>query len=253
VNLSRDGLLVLDVGNTSVQGLYLTKKGRKRFRFMTAEATKKTVSKIKSLVGARAPEVLVASVVPEAGAFLRKELPKKLRLKTFQIPRDLAVPIRNRYRNPSQVGVDRLLGALAAFRRYRKALIVIDFGTAITFDFVNSSGEYRGGAIAPGIEIALEALFQKTALLPRIRLKSPRGVIGRDTTESIRAGCAYGIGGLCDRLVETIARRQGVKPFVVATGGYARFMSKYCRRIDRIHPDLVLEGILLTYFDRRAV
>jgi type III pantothenate kinase len=157
------------------------------------------------------------------------------------------VPIINRYRTPREVGVDRLVNALAAHRRYRRAVIVIDFGTAITFDFVSKKGEYLGGVIAPGIETSLEALFQKTALLPRIRMAKPRSVMGRDTVESIRAGCAYGIGGLCDRVVEEIRRHYRSKPLVIATGGYARFMRRYSRSIQKIDGCLTLHGIYQTY------
>ena len=108
-------------------------------------------------------------------------------------------------------------------------------------------GDYLGGVIAPGIEISLEALFQKTALLPKIRLAHPEGIIGKDTVESIRAGCSYGIGGLCDRVVDEIKKQLSLRPLVIATGGYAKFMSKYCKRIQKIDPDLVLRGIYYTY------
>jgi len=167
----------------------------------------------------------------------------------FVIGKDLSVPIVNRYKNPKQVGIDRLLNAYAGYRLYRRELIIIDFGTAITFDLVSAKGEYLGGIIAPGIEISLEALFQKTALLPKIRLAHPASMIGRNTTESIRVGCTVGIGGLCDRIVERLRKQHLRHSLVLATGGYAKFMSRYCRSISRIDEDLVLKGIVWTCQD----
>jgi type III pantothenate kinase len=191
--------------------------------------------------------VILASVVPAAANALSREIRVKLGLRCLLIGKDIGVPIINLYRKPRQVGVDRLVNALAAHRRYRRAAIVIDFGTAITFDVVSRKGEYLGGVIAPGIEISLEALFQRTALLPRMRMAKPRSVMGRDTVESIRAGCAYGIGGLCDRIVEEIRAHYRFKPLVIATGGYARFMRQYSRSIQKIDDWLTLHGVYQTY------
>ncbi len=245
----KNNILAIDVGNSSIllaffSGNRLVKTARiptrgYKNRICTAARRNFPLKRIDSAV--------IASVVPSVDRFLKKELSRKLALRTLVIGRDLKAPIVNRYRNPRQVGMDRLMNAVAVFEKYKKEAIVIDFGTAITFDVVSRQGEYLGGVIAPGIEISLEALFQQTALLPRIRLSHPRSVLGADTVESIRAGCSFGIGGLCDRIVEIIKKYRQFNPVVIATGGYAPFMSRYCRSIRKIEPHLTLRGILLSY------
>lgn len=195
----------------------------------------------------RGAEILVAaSVVPAATRALRR-LCSDLGVRCLIAGEDLAIPIRNNYTRPAQVGKDRLLNALAAHRLYRKDCIVVDFGTAVTFDVVTASGSYEGGLIAPGIEISIDALNSRTALLPRIRLKHPKRLIGKDTVESIRAGCAYGIGGLCDRIVRRLRREWSPRALVVATGGYARFMQRYCAVLKTVEPLLVPKGLLIAY------
>lgn len=239
-------LLAVDVGNTSVH-FALRERGKWKSHFSISTRASKRA--FRELLAGRAgalknAEVAIASVVPAKTALL-EGLFKRMGLEEVRvIGRDIPVGIPNRYRDPRQVGVDRLLNALAAYRRLRREVIIIDFGTAITFDVVSRKGEYLGGVIAPGIEISLEALFKKTALLPRIRLAHPRNWIGKDTAESIRVGCSVGIGGLCDRTVEAISKKYGMKPAVLATGGYASFMKRYCRSVQKVLPDLILEGIL---------
>lgn len=247
-------LLVADVGNTSALfALFQNGRFKNRLRLSTHRLKRQGLARLKSRFKRSGIEAaVIASVVPWAGNYLKKNIPRCLGFKAYLIGRDLQVPMPNRYRNPRQVGMDRLMNALAAYRRYRRALVIVDFGTAITLDVVSEKGEYLGGVIAPGIEISLEALFQKTALLPRIRLLHPSHVIAKDTVESIRVGCSVGIGGLCDRLVERIRKRLRRKPLVVATGGYADFMARYSEKIDRIDADLVLKGIVLTYLHRFA-
>ncbi len=241
-------LLAVDVGNTSVHFAYY-KMGRlaQEFRLPTKDVESKAAALLKRKFARKDIDAVIGSVVPKKGRFLKQVIERKLQARAFMIGPKFPVPIVNRYRRPSQVGVDRLLSALAAYRKHKKALIVIDFGTAITFDIVSQKGEYLGGVIAPGIEISLEALFQKTALLPRIRLSHPKNLIGKDTVESIRVGCSVGIGGLCDRIVESISRKYRMKPRVIATGGYAPFMKRYCRSISSIDPHLISQGMLLTY------
>ena len=241
-------LVAVDVGNTSIHMARYT-QGRWRFRRrVPTEDFKKSALAGLSMVLPKNKDarVVIASVVPDAGKYLENTIPKKLGVPAHLIGPKFPVPIKNLYKSPRQVGVDRLLNGLAAFEEIHGAVIVLDFGTAITFDVISKKGDYLGGVIAPGIEISLEALFQKTALLPNIRLQHPKRIIGADTVESIRVGCSVGIGGLCDRIVEEIERKSHFRSKVIATGGYARFMSKYCRRISSIDPDLIFKGILLT-------
>ncbi len=242
-------ILAVDIGNTSAHfALYSGGRWKKQFRVKTAEISRGGAGIIrKNIQPKSSPAVVIASVVPSATAALKNITARKLGLETLVIGKDLQVPIANLYKNPRQVGIDRLLNAFAGYALYKQELIVLDFGTAITFDLISKKGEYLGGIIAPGIEITLEALFQKTALLPRIKLAHPKSLIGRDTAESIRVGCTVGIGGLCDRVVEELRKKHLRRARVLATGGYAHFMKRYCRSIDRIDETLVLRGILETY------
>ena len=242
-------ILVVDVGNTSTLfGYYDGPRLRKTFRLPTKSLKPAKLLVLKRKFPLNQMEAaVVATVVPAAGKMLKKSLPRLLGLKTLLAGQDIQVPIQNRYRHPKQVGMDRLMNALAAFIKYRRDVIIMDFGTAITFDVVSRKGEYLGGVIAPGVEISLEALYQKTALLPNIRLTSPKSAIGRDTVESIRIGCSIGIGGLCDRIVEKIKRRFRRPPLVIATGGQADFIAKYCKTAMRIEPSLTLQGLWLSY------
>ncbi len=243
-------ILAVDIGNTSARFVLYSIKGRpkKEFRVSTAALESKAFSAIKKNIGRGSqPDVVVASVVPSASRILKKIVLRLPGLSFFLLGKDIAVPIINRYKKPKQVGIDRLLNAYAAYQLYCRELIIIDFGTAITFDLVSAKGEYLGGIIAPGIEISLEALFQKTALLPKIRLMHPARLIGRDTVESIRVGCTVGMGGLCDRIVQELQAKHLRHSLVLATGGYASFMKRYCRTISRIDDQLVLKGILGSY------
>lgn len=242
-------ILAIDIGNTSTScALVSGRKISRRFSVPTHGLREGGAAAIqKKFRQAKAEATVIASVVPDAGKFLRKELTIKKR-PAMLVGRDISVPIVNRYRDPRKVGIDRLMNALAAHYFYGGPLIIIDFGTAVTFDAVSKKGDYLGGVIAPGIEISLEALFSRTALLPKIRLKSPREIIGRDTVESIRIGCSVGIGGLCDRIVHKLLETKELrKSKIIATGGYALFMKRYCESIDKIEAGLVMQGIYLAY------
>lgn len=242
-------IVAIDVGNTSTE-FALIDAGRIRstLRVATRELDKEEVTQIqKRLPGKNVEAVIVTSVVPGRNDDLMRWSADAWRSPARLVGKDLAPPIRNCYKNPKQVGMDRLMNAVAVHETYGADTIVLDFGTAITFDVVSAKGEYLGGVIAPGIEISLQALFERTALLPKAKLTKPKAVIGRDTEESIRSGCSYGIGGLCDRIVDEINRSMKRKFRVVATGGYARYMAQYCKSIETIEPDLVLKGIWSTY------
>lgn len=246
-------LLAVDIGNTSIH-FAVHERGRWRSHFyLSTHAPDRALKRlvIRKTKTLRGYEAAIASVVPSRTAAVARCL-RRQGLKVTLIGKDIPVPIKNLYRNPRQVGIDRLLNALAAYRRVKREAIVIDFGTAITFDVVGKKGEYLGGVIAPGIEISLEALFKKTALLPKIRLAHPKNWIGKDTVESIRVGCSVGIGGLCDRTVEAISKKYRLRPAVLATGGYASFMKRYCKSVQSVLPDLILEGILQAYTKKQS-
>ncbi len=242
-------ILVADIGNTSILfGYYVNTKLQKTWRLATFSVSASTLKILSRQFPLKEAEALViASVVPHATRVLVKHFTPYLRGKVCVAGKNLPIPIKNLYDNPREVGVDRLMNAVAIHQKHAHDAIIVDFGTAITFDVVTKKGEYLGGVIAPGIEISLEALYQRTALLPKIRLQRPRSIIGRNTIESIRAGCTFGIGGLCERVIEEIKKRCRLNPRIYATGGYARFMSRYLRKKAYILDHLTLEGIRLTY------
>ncbi len=246
---SASKILAIDIGNTSVLfGYYDRQQLKKTLRLSTKGIGLKEIRSLKKRFPIHELEAaIIASVVPPLGKQLKKKLRKDLGLSSYLIGKDIPIPIVNRTRSPRQVGIDRLMNAIAAFDRYHRSAIIIDFGTAITFDVVSKKGEYLGGVIAPGIEISLDALFRQTALLPKVRLAHPARWIGRDTVESIRIGCSIGIGGLCDRIIERIKKKYRLRPVIIATGGYAAFMARYCSAMDRIDPWLTLKGVRLTY------
>jgi len=152
------------------------------------------------------------------------------------------------YDNPKEVGADRIVNAVAAFHKYRRSLVVVDFGTATTFDCISEQGAYLGGAISPGILISSEALFQKASKLPRVEIYGrPKGVIAKDTISSMNAGIIYGYAGLVDGIVCRIKKEMKPTPKVIATGGLAELMAEVAQTIEVVEPYLTLEGLRIIY------
>ncbi|MEG1346228.1 MAG: type III pantothenate kinase, partial [Acidaminococcaceae bacterium] len=154
-----------------------------------------------------------------------------------------------RYENPKEVGADRIVNAVSAFTKYgnKGPLIIVDFGTATTFCAITPAGEYLGGAIAPGIGISTEALFQKAAKLPRIELITPENVICRNTVKAMQAGVIFGFVGQMDGIVTRMIEELGGKAFVIATGGFANTMAAESSLIDVVEPFLTLDGLRILY------
>jgi len=146
---------------------------------------------------------------------------------------------------PDEVGADRLLNASAGFARYGQALIIIDFGTATTFDVISENGSYLGGAIATGLGLSLEALTSKAFKLPRIKLEKPPTVIGKNTIHAMQSGVVYGYAGMVDSMVEKISKEMGTKPKIIATGGLASLIKPASSTIEEIVVDLTLEGLYM--------
>lgn len=252
-------LLAIDVGNTNiVVGVYDRERLVATGRMSTI--AQRTVDEAAILLGglldrlqvppASVTRILIVSVVPKATAGVKAALKELCRPKPLVVGEDLPIPIRNLYTDPRQVGKDRLVNAVAARRRYGAPVIIVDFGTAITVDLVSRQGAYIGGMIAPGLEISLEALAARAALLPRIELERPKAVIGRDTATSMQSGVVYGYGALCDGLVATLKKAARIrKAPVVATGGHAAFIAPYCRTVTAVDATLTLDGLALIAHD----
>jgi type III pantothenate kinase len=146
--------------------------------------------------------------------------------------------------NPAEVGADRIVNAVAAYHKYRKSLIIIDFGTATTFDVVSEKGEYMGGAISPGIGISAEALYREASKLPRVEIFAPpQTVIGKNTINGIKSGIIFGYAGLVDGMVNRMKQEMGLNPKVIATGGLASLLAQVSETIVQVEPSLTLEGL----------
>ncbi len=246
-------LLVIDVGNTNiVMGAYDGEKLVMSWRVhternMTEDEFNVLATNLfagSSVKPRRIKKTIISCVVPPMvfilDSFCRKYLahaPQWVDPRSFT-----GMPIRTS--NPAEVGADRIVNSVAAHQRYQTSLIIIDFGTATTFDAVSEKGEYLGGAISPGIGIASEALFQKASKLPRVEIFTPpERVIGKDTIASIQSGIIYGYAGLVDGVVRRMKKEMGGSPRVIATGGLAELLSKVAETIDSVEPDLTLEGL----------
>ncbi len=156
------------------------------------------------------------------------------------------MPIK--YDNPREVGADRIVNAVAAYEKYRTALIVVDFGTATTFDYISREGDYMGGAIAPGVTISCEALFQEASKLPRVEIFSrPTSVIAKDTISSMNAGIIYGYAGLVDGIVNRMIQESGEGARVIATGGLAPLISEVSETIHGVEEFLTLHGLIILF------
>ena len=240
-------LLTVDIGNTNIN-LGLFKGSTLIKRFSLAAREKDYGRQLKQAFSRnRIDDAIISSVVPSATRKIEKALNRLLGKKPLVTGRDIKVPLKNLYKRPKQAGLDRLVNAYAGIMLYGVPLVLVDFGTAITFDAVSQNKEYLGGMILPGLAISLEALSQKTALLPRIKLAGPRQFIGRDTKNSMLSGIVYGFAALTDGLAERIKNKIGGNAVVIGTGGNIALMGKYCKNIDKINKDLTLEGLNFIY------
>ncbi|MCF6247783.1 MAG: type III pantothenate kinase [Desulfobacula sp.] len=249
-------LLVIDVGNTNtVIGVFkedtLVHDWRIRtIRDTTADEFNVLANALffdKNLDRASIKKCVISSVVPSSVPILDAFCERYLKLTPLWINPDSVkklMPIL--YNNPNEVGADRIVNAIAAYDKYKTAMIIIDFGTATTFDVISQKGEYLGGAIVPGVMIASEALFQKASRLPRVEIfKAPTVVIGKDTIESIKSGIIYGNAAMVDGMVERMAKEMEASPKVLATGGLAPLIADLSNTIEKVEQSLTLDGLRL--------
>lgn len=190
---------------------------------------------------------IISSVVPSAVLPLEKMTHKYLHLKPLIIGPGIRTGMNIHYDNPREVGADRIVNGVAAYEIYGGPLIVVDFGTATTFDVISAKGDYMGGIIAPGIGIATEALFQRAAKLPRVEMIKPRQVIGKNTISSMQSGIFYGFVGQVDGIINRIKQEVGQEILVVATGGLAELIYGESQQIEKINLLLTLEGLRIIY------
>jgi type III pantothenate kinase len=190
---------------------------------------------------------IVSSVVPPVLFPIELLCRRHLRVEPIVVGPGTKTGMPILYENPREVGADRIVNAVAAHKRWPGGAIVVDFGTATTFDVVTSRGEYAGGVIAPGLTVSANALFSATAKLPRVEIVRPRTAVGRNTVASIQAGLVFGYAGLVDAIVDRIKAEVDFAPRVVGTGGLAPLIAKETRTIDECDDMLTLQGLALVY------
>jgi type III pantothenate kinase len=256
-------LLVVDIGNTNVTlGLFPMDQGRPASRLRASwrlstlhhGTSDEYGMKILALARHAAVEpahiraMAVASVVPPLDPVFQDVGKAYFHLSPLFVGPDIETGVKVLYANPSEVGADRIVNAAAAYDLVKGACLIVDFGTATTFDCVNSRGDYMGGVIAPGPRMAAEALAQKTAKLPLVgAFRRPSSVIGKTTMDSLLSGLFYGYAGLTEEILRRLKNEMGGNPVVLATGGLAPLMRSSVKSIKRIEPDLTLQGLRLIW------
>lgn len=253
-------LLVIDVGNSNiVLGTYEGAKLSNDWRISTDKA--KTADEyailfhdLFQLTGIKfetIEAIIISSVVPTMTGVLEKLSLQYFRLKPYVVGPGIKTGMPIQYDNPKEVGADRIVNAVAGYEKHQCALIIVDFGTATTFDYVNRKGEYCGGAIAPGLMISTEALFQKASKLPRVEIIKPPSVIAKNTVNSMQAGIFFGYVGLVDEIVTRIRIESRENPKVLATGGLAPLIAPETKTIEEVDEFLTLDGLRILYEKNR--
>ncbi len=255
-------LLAVDVGNSNVAiGVYQADELLQRWRLATRRnATADDLGiDICTLFSTNGVEldaleaIVYASVVPPLDDAFEKMFDRYVGLKPLQIAPGVRTGVDVQYDNPREVGADRISNAAATQVRCGGPAVVVDFGTATTFDVLSAEGKYIGGIIMPGVGISSEALFQQAARLPRVDLYSPGRTVGRNTGESMRSGIVSGHAGAVDAVVDQIQGEIGPLRHVIATGGWAGVIAPACRSIKEIDPNLTLEGLRIIYMRNQRI
>jgi len=247
-------LLVIDVGNTNtVLGVYENEALKQDWRIRTIRETTADEFNIlaralfadKGILLTDITKIVISSVVPSSVRILNAFCERYLGLTPLWVnPASVKKLMPILYSNPNEVGADRIVNAVAAYEKHKKALIIIDFGTATTFDAITENGEYLGGAICPGVMISSEALFHRASRLPRVEIfKAPERVIGDDTIESIKSGVIYGNAAMVDGMVDRMKQEMKTTPMIIATGGLAPLIAEVSNAIESVDLALTLDGL----------
>ena len=249
-------IFVLDVGNTNtVLGVYQGDDLKYHWRVETSR--NKTEDEygmvIKSLLQHEGLSfdqfdgIIISSVVPPIMFALERMCKKYFGVKPLIVGPGIKTGLDIKYENPREVGADRIVNAVAGIHEFGSPLIIVDFGTATTYCYINEDKQYMGGAIAPGINISTEALYSRAAKLPRIEITRPESIIGKNTVSSMQAGILYGYVGQVEGIVSRIKEQSKVEPLVIATGGLATLIANESTAIDIVDPFLTLKGLQLIY------
>jgi len=252
-----DMLFCMDIGNTNiVLGLVEKNKVLRNWRIRTEKEI--TADELAILVNnlfqasdvslGDVKDMIISCVVPPLLSTIEEFAHKYFHLKPLIVGPGIRTGMPIRYDNPKEVGADRIVNAVAAYEKYKTAMVIVDFGTATTFDYVSGDGAYMGGAIAPGVLISCEALFQKASKLPRVEIFArPKSVIAKDTISSMNVGIIYGYAGLVDGIVKRMRKESGENITVVATGGLAPIICEVSETIDHVEEFLTLEGLMIIF------
>jgi len=243
-------LLAIDIGNSSVKfGVYDNEILVLRFTIPTVR--RQSANEINSLISNRLNRnisaIIISSVVSESNEYFQEYGEKFYNLKPIFVDNTFDFGLKIKYRSPETIGVDRIVVAFAAARKYGEPCVVCDFGTATTIDAVNKQSEYVGGIIAPGINTLSESLFIKTSKLPRVEFVKPESVIGNSTVSSIQSGIFYGYLGLTEGILRRMITELNGNPRIIATGGFARLIAENCELIEIVDENLLLDGLQMVY------
>ncbi|MFB7141624.1 MULTISPECIES: type III pantothenate kinase [unclassified Bacillus (in: firmicutes)] len=249
-------LFVIDVGNTNtVLGVYQEDELIHHWRietnrYKTEDEYGMMIGSLLEYAGIEFDEfhaVIISSVVPPIMFSLERMATKYFKQKPLIVGPGIKTGLNIKYDNPKEVGADRIVNAVAGIAQYGSPLIIVDFGTATTYCYIDENKNYIGGAIAPGINISTEALYTKASKLPRIELSRPSNIVGRTTVEAMQVGILYGYVGQVEGIVKRMKAQAKVEPTVIATGGLASLISKESDIIDIMDPYLTLKGLHLIY------
>lgn len=249
-------LLVFDIGNTqTVVGVFLGERIVANWKLATDRQRTvdeygvllKNLFRDSDLETNKIKAAVLSSVVPPVTGVFERMVAKYFSVHPLVVGPGIKTGLAFRYENPREVGADRVVNAVAAIRLYGSPLIVVDFGTATTFCAIAPNGEYHGGAVAPGLGISSEALFQWTAKLPRIEIEKPKSIIGKNTIHAMQAGIFYGYLGLVEGIISRMKTEMNCNPLIVATGDFAGLIGDNTKMINRVDPNLTLQGLRYIY------